>query len=365
MDSNDSLSIIHKKARVAREGFDARAMSPAKALRVSLAKTADVALDLALTVSTLEQTVVSTDGLLSKLDEQGLLILLDGAGGTRGVAVFDCQLVSAIIEKQIAGHVRKGEATPRSYTRTDAAMVAPILDATLEGFDARLEAHVDGHTPGVFRFGDKVEDARAMSLMLESGRFDLFRLTVELEEGAKIGVLMVALPCRNPVPNPVDSSDEGAPPRQSSLEKLALDATVTLTTVVARLNLPLHEICALKPDMTLPVSASSLGESQLVAHPGHVVADVHLGQVDGMRAVRIMLPGTGPNARVDQSHQKHVHPSDVAENAKPPIDPPDIDEGDLPGPLPPLDAPLQETPESPVDIEPLNPLPALSMSGDA
>ena len=365
MDSNDSLSIIHKKARVAREGFDARAMSPAKALRVSLAKTADVALDLALTVSTLEQTVVTTEGLLSKLDEQGLLVLLDGAGGTRGVAVLDCQLVSAIIEKQIAGHVRKGEAAPRSYTRTDAAMVAPFLDATFEGFDTQLEAHIETYTPGVFRFGDKVEDARAMSLMLESGRFDLFRLTVELEEGAKIGVLMVALPCRNPVPTPVDSSEEGAPARQTSLEKLALDATVTLTTVVARLNLPLHEICALKPDMTLPVSASSLGESQLVAHPGHVVADVHLGQVDGMRAVRIMLPGTGPNARVEPSHQKHAHPSDVAESINTSIESHDVDQGDLPGSLSSPDMTPQEKPEAPVDLEPVNPLPALSMSGDA
>ena len=365
MDSNDNLSIIHKKARVAREGFDARAMSPAKALRVSLAKTADVALDLALTVSTLEQTVVSTEGLLSKLDEQGLLVLLDGAGGTRGVAVLDCQLVSAIIEKQIAGHVHKGEAVPRSYTRTDAAMVAPFLDATFEGFDTQLVAHIETHTPGVFRFGDKVEDARAMSLMLESGRFDLFRLTVELEEGAKIGVLMVALPCRNPVTPPADSSDEGAPARQSSLEKLALDATVTLTTVVARINLPLHEICALKPNMALPVSASSLGESQLVAHPDHVVADVHLGQVDGMRAVRIMLPGTDPTSRVEQSRQEHVQPSDVSENTKTPIDTPDIDKGDLPGPLPSSDVIIQEKSEAPVDLESLNPLPALSMSGDA
>ena len=292
MDSNESLSIIHKKARVAREDFDARAMSPAKALRVSLAKTADEAMDLALVVTTLEQTVVSTEELLSKFDGQGLLILMDGAGGARGVAMLDCQVVSAVIEQQISGQVRAQEAELRSYTRTDAAMVAPLLDATLEGFDAQLLAHHEAYQPGNFRFGDKMDDTRALSLALEGGgRFDLFRLTLDLAEGAKTGAISIALPKRV-VANPtgVKPGEERALPT-GNLEKLALGASVTLSAVLARLNHPLRDICALKPGMVLPLPAECLGQSELVAPPRHVVAEVVLGQVNGMRAVRIMMQG--------------------------------------------------------------------------
>ena len=76
MGSQDQHSVIHRKAQAARGGFDSRLMSPARALRLSLARTADMMFDLALTVVTVEQLRVPLSGLAKALGEDGLLLLL-------------------------------------------------------------------------------------------------------------------------------------------------------------------------------------------------------------------------------------------------------------------------------------------------
>ncbi|MEL7013855.1 MAG: hypothetical protein AAFO72_11310 [Pseudomonadota bacterium] len=53
-----AYSVIHRKAKVARDEFDAREMSPAKALRLTMAKTAETLFHLALIVRTVEQVTV-------------------------------------------------------------------------------------------------------------------------------------------------------------------------------------------------------------------------------------------------------------------------------------------------------------------
>lgn len=334
MNSPNSLSIIHKKARGAREDFDARAMSPAKALRLSLCKSADDLLGLALSVITLEQVKISTHKLLAQLRDDGLMILLDGESGARGMLMLDCQVVSALIETQITGQVRRAVAPQRSYTRTDAAMVAPLIDATLAGFDSQLAAAEDGYLPGQFRFGDRAEDARALSLVLKDGQFDFFRLTVDVAEGAKSGIILLALPCCKAGGHARKAADPAAGANQMSLEKMALNATVTLDAVAARLNMPLRDICNLAPGMVLPVARDSFSQSELTAPPRHVVSRVTLGQVNGMRAVRIMLPapqraaeysaraanpeedpsagsahGAGQDVAFDASHDPDVEPT--------------------------------------------------------
>lgn len=290
MDGQTKLSIIHRKARVAREDFDARAMSPAKAMRLALAKSADDLFGLALTVSTLEQTDMSAKSVLSGVAEGDLLLLLDGAGGERGAVMADCQLVSALIEMQISGHVRKAEAAPRPYTRTDAAMMSPLVDDLMRRFDAHLAEAAPSYRPRAFRFGDKIEDARALSLALSGDRFDMFNLTLDIADGAKTGSLRVAVPRRPPVRAEPGAAVPAAQSDAHRLEQVAMNAEVVLDAVIARMELPLNRICALKKDMVIPLSPEALSQSELLAPPRHLVAPVRLGQVNGMRAVRIMLP---------------------------------------------------------------------------
>ena len=128
MGSQGDKSVIHRKAQVAREDFDAREMSPAKALRVSLAKAADRLFGLALTVSTVEQLRLSQTGIEAEMGADGLLILLDGPEGVRGAAKLDVQMLAALIEVQLLGQVRAAEADGR-LTADCAEGLAAITEA--------------------------------------------------------------------------------------------------------------------------------------------------------------------------------------------------------------------------------------------
>lgn len=78
------MSVLQRKARAGKQEHQARAMTVAKALRVSFAKVADKLLDLALAVIGVTRERCDGDQLPDKIDEAGLLLLLDGPGGATG-----------------------------------------------------------------------------------------------------------------------------------------------------------------------------------------------------------------------------------------------------------------------------------------
>lgn len=283
-------SLIHRKARVAREDFDARAMSPCKALRLSLAKVADAQLDLALTVATVEQKTVPQAGIKSEMDAGGLLLLLDGLGGQRGAARLDTQFLAAVIEVQTMGAVQRGDAPERVVTPTDAAMVAPLIDGMLRGYDDYLGTAPDMPEPQQWRFGDMVDDGRTLALALELPQYDLFRITADLGDTAKTGSLTVLLPHR-PTRESARST-AGASAATVTVAESALNAPAVLDAVLARVSMPLNKICALSPGMQLKVPREALGQAELLGSGQHVVAGVRLGQLNGWRAVRL-LSGAG------------------------------------------------------------------------
>ncbi|MGR3312175.1 FliM/FliN family flagellar motor switch protein [Roseovarius indicus] len=286
MSSEERKSVIHRKALSAREDFDARAMSPSKALRLSLEKCGDRLFSLALTVATLEQRRLTHAQLKEEAGKDDLILLLDGQGGARGAALLDLQFAQALVEVQTTGRVRPGAAAERPMTGTDAAIAAPLVDAMLAGFDEKLDEAAPGHRPIAFRYGDRVGDARGLLLALEAADFELFRMTVDIGGGAKTGILTLILPA-SVLARPDPATGEAGEAADFDLGDLAMQVPVTLDAVLDRVQLSLAEVCALKPGMRLPVRASAIGKTELVAASGHVAAQVRLGQMNGMRAVRL------------------------------------------------------------------------------
>jgi flagellar motor switch protein FliM len=239
-------------------------------------------------------------------------------------------------------------------------MVSPLLDATLEGLDAKMAEHNPGHVVGAFRFGDRVEDTRALSLALDQGRFDLFKLTVDIAEGARSGVFILGLP-HVPLAQKTPTSDASQSDyRGSGIKSVALDASIPLTAVIARLNEPLNLICAFQPGMVLPLPADCLSQAELSARPRHLVAEVQLGQVNGMRAVRLRLP-SDEDAPTVVLPDSVTHPEKPAQEAQDePSAMPAIPQ-DEPKPL--ADLPDDWSPEDDLPEFALNdPLPLASMS---
>lgn len=336
-------AIIHKKTRFGREGFDARSMSPAKALRLALAKSADMLFNLALSATDIEQSQISAQAVAKRLGDDGLLVLLDGAGGSYGAVKLDTPLLSGLIEAQITGEIRPGMVRPRRFTRTDAALAAPFLDAALRCFDDDLSSEDETHTPYALRFGDRIADARALGLALEGASYDMFRVRVDLGVGVRTGGLILLLP-RRPKPDvAAQGPGAGKTAMTGSLARPALDASATLDAVLARLSLPLREICAFEPGTVLTLSPDVLSETELCAPGNHLVAAVRLGQMNGQRAVRLLAAGDGaalgvsePEATGPASDAKPEPPQDPAslKAAAPAQDVLEPDAEPMPKPLP-------------------------------
>lgn len=288
-------SVIHRKAQVAREEFDARGMSTSKALRLGLARVADEYYDLPLVVNTVEQNRITQTDLQANVGGDGLLVVLDGPEHLRGGLSLDAQFLTAMIEVQTTGKVREGRADPRPVTPTDAAICAPFIDRLFEAVQRQLADKARTEITGRFRFGDGVEDARALNLALDAPEYDVLRLSVDLAEGAKNGVLTVILPI---VPDlATDQTEKSTKSRgrgSTDLGEVIRNAPVTLNAVLARLEMPLKHACKLEVGMRFPISPSALKDTQLTATGGHVVAHVVLGQVNGFRAARLVAGRNGP-----------------------------------------------------------------------
>ena len=294
MTAQDTASVIHRKARAARDGSDARAMSPAKALRLAVARAADTLLDLALTVATVEQRRVSLAQVAETVADEGLILLLDGAGGARGALALDAQMMAALIEVQTTGKVRSGAASARRATRTDAAMVAPLVDAVLDGVDSEMLAEVEGYVPRGFRFGDRVEDRRALGLLLDAPDYDVFRVTADLGPGVRTGRLDLLVPARRPLATKTGPRTDAGGPARALMSDVALGAPVVLDAVMARITLPLREACALSRGQVLALTPESLGAIQVTGAGAHLVAEARLGQLNGWRALRLVSSAAAP-----------------------------------------------------------------------
>ena len=83
-----------------------------------------------------------------------------------------------------------------------------------------------------------------------------------------------------------------------------MTAPVMLDAVLERLQLPLAQVTALKPGMTLAVPTAAINRTELVAARGYVVARVRLGQVNGFRAVRLVTGEEGHQTPVEPTHAK-------------------------------------------------------------
>ena len=288
-------SVIHRKAQAAREEFNARGMSTAKALRVALARVADRCYGLPLVVTTVEQVTISQTGVQDTVGDAGLLALLDGGDRRLGALYLDPQFVMALIEVQTTGDVKNTQATARPVTRTDAAICAPFIDRLFESACSQLEEASPKIEMESYRFGDMVEDARTLALALDNPDYDVFRLSVDLGDGAKTGLMTAIIPKAQRIERETrkgvfDRSSSGS----SGLGDVIRNAPVTLNAVLDRLEMPLKDACKLEVGMCFPISQGALSDAQLTSTGGHVAARVILGQVNGFRAARLMSGRNGP-----------------------------------------------------------------------
>lgn len=293
MGESGTNKVLQRKARSAREEHAARVMSPARALRLALARAADDLFDLALTVSGVQVALVAQDPLLAMFDDERLLMVLDGPDGALGAAWVDMQVLGGLIEMQTMARVQPHAAAPRPPTQTDAAMFAPLLDAMLAGFAENLADAGGNDWAEGYRFGARIESARMLGLVLDAADFHVFRMEVDLS-GAKRGEILLALPVKVRAEMEAVAGQSGAGDDDAEMTPVVLRqgalmrATVRLDAVLHRLQLPLAELAQLKPGDTLTLPHDALRNTRLEAGKARPLRRCQLGQINGFRAVRLL-----------------------------------------------------------------------------
>jgi flagellar motor switch protein FliM len=223
--------------------------------------------------------------LAQHLPDGELLILLDEPEGLTGALAMDRALMVALIQQQTMGQVLAATPDERPFTATDAAMVAPLVDATLKRAAKLAEIPLDAQCLTGFRFGARVEDRRAALLTLDSEAYRVFDLTLELDGGPLQGELCLMLP--EPELPAMSGEEDPAAMNAPNLGQAIGTARAELTAVLSRIRIPLAELSEMRPGELLPLVQERLDRVELVSISGDKVAIARLGQAGGLRALRL------------------------------------------------------------------------------
>ncbi len=255
------------------------------------AKVADKSSGLVLKVTEITEKKRARDPMIEHLPEEDLIILLRNQNDILGAALFDIQALAGMIEAQTYGAVSEGPAPERAPTRTDAAVVEQFLNAFLFEMDQVLVGFSRAKNICGFEARMAMTGPRALGLALEDEPYQLFELTLDLGHGAKTGRLTLIFP--------LSISEEAEPEVVVEQENWSVGlaqavggARTELDVVLHRLMLPLSDMSKLHvgQEITLPMSA--VGELEVIDTKGRTVAKGGLGQLNGMKAVRISGRGS-------------------------------------------------------------------------
>lgn len=291
MDDKAEIPVLRRKVDARRAALGLSEMTPAKAMRLALAKAGDKLLHVLVAVRDLQQGSVAPDGLAQALPDPALILRLSGPDGAVALAVLCPQAVAAVTEAQTMGKVQAAPAPDRRPTATDASLVRDFVELGLAGFGA-LAADCRGMPPvaGYAQAG-RVADARAAAMVLMDTAH--LHLTAELDfaAGTKVGSLHLVLPTRAAAPGAAEDRQDWA----GALEHAVMGSAVRLEAILCRIKLPLADVTGLEAGQVLPLGRAGLDAVTLRATNGRKVMGARLGRSGAMRAVRL-LTGNGPAA---------------------------------------------------------------------
>lgn len=287
-------SAMRRKTQAGRALHQARTVSILKALRLTLSKVGNDLFALPLATLGATQNEVDGDTCADLIEDTWLLIHLDGPNGTRGGMMIDPGLVGGLIQQQTMGKVTAPLPGPdRAMTSTDAALVAPLIDALLTRAAGLPETEADRAMIDGYRFGARAKDSRLLGLALEASRYHVIRLIIDMAQGARQGDILMCLPVPQPAadtpPDPGEGDAVDTPPRPAcTLARTVLSLQADLLVSLAQLTLPLGKVSTLAVGQVLNLGPVSFGNAQLRTRDGRVLATGALGQVSGMRAIRLI-----------------------------------------------------------------------------
>ena len=283
-------NVLKRKAVAGKPRLSISAMSPAKALRVGLAKAAQDCLRMPLIVDQVAERRVSLTELLDELQDRALFAVLNGPGEGLGLVALSPQVLSAVVEMQTMGRVSNGEPLDRRPTRTDATMAVGFIDQMMIEFETALADEMDVIWAGGFRYASFLNDQRPLGLLLDDTVYRVFRIEVDIALGAKRGHILLVLPASgrgNPPERTGAAIPDPAVQWARNLEQAVMATPTELEAVLHRITVPLSAVMGLRAGDMIPLPMAAVERLKLEGLGGRKLAGGRLGQSRGYRAIRL------------------------------------------------------------------------------
>ena len=300
MNDQTAQNVLKRKAEAGRPRLSFSAMSPAKALRVGLAKAAQDQLRLALIVDKVSEDRLSLAEMLDLPEEQALLAVLNGPAEGLGLVALSPPVLAALVEMQTMGRVSHVDAPARRPTRTDATMAVAFIDQVMIELEMALAQEMDVIWAGGFRYASFLNDPRPLGLLLEDTAYRVFRIEVDLAMGAKRGTMLLALPAAgrgNPPERRGAAEPDPGAAWAASMERTVMATPAQLQAVLHRITIPLSAVMALQVGDLVPLPMSGVEKLRIEGSGGQRLATGRLGQTRGYRAVKLSLETAEAMAR--------------------------------------------------------------------
>ena len=278
----EPTSILRRKTGASRPPAQALAMTSERALTLAFGRAGRDMPGLGLRLASVGMARGSLSVLPAQAGPATLILTLARDGTAAGALLVDPGLVSALIEAETMGCMATVPPPDRPPTRIDALIAAGFFDRVLIGFDEAAAGLSIAAAVVGFRTGAPVPAAAALPLLLDDRPMRLFRLAFDLGDGQRQAGAMLAMPFDPPRAEAPDAEFGIA------LKMAVLAAPAQVRAVLTRLALPLAAVTDWQPGDLVPLPREALGRLILEDIDGHPVAVGRLGQVSGMRAVRLI-----------------------------------------------------------------------------
>lgn len=291
------VSVLKRLARAPVAAAKPGPVTPAKALRLAMIRAAEARVRLVINVLGITEEIVPLDDLLRLIEDDQLLLALTARGETCGLAGIDLQTRAAVIEMQTTGLLRVTAADPRAVTATDAAMIFPLITGFLaEIRDTTQGTSLEGWVAG-YTVGDRVQSTRAAGMTMVDTTYRLVRLTLDLGAGERQGMILIALPV-NPEMK-VQVPPDAAAGWTAALNLAVGGAPAVLHAVLHRMRLSLRQVDGFGVGQLIALPGVTVGSLRLETPDGKLVARAKLGQMAGLRAVRVQVPAPAEMTETD------------------------------------------------------------------
>ena len=272
---------------------------PPKVWSVAFARAARDLIGLRTHVIRREMDQLSLAEIIELAPEQGLFVMLEDDQGTIGVLTLPFDLVVAMIERQTIGQIHPDPAMPRRLTRTDIALCLPVIDHALMLVDRSIAQQPGMGWPAGFRPASSLVERHPLALLLEDEAHMCLRLELSLEDSLRDAEILLLLPetampqAPDAAPLPATATHD-AQQWSAVLADSVLQAEVPLRALLGRISLPLRALGDLQVGQVLHLPGLDARQVRLVDCRGHAHAHAQLGQIRGMKALRLQPPDAAP-----------------------------------------------------------------------